>query len=383
MNNITELFKEYNLLCENNKLDYQPDGFLVMIHEHYLDKGKIQLPYPFYVTWDITNYCNLSCVFCSASALGKKDIIDDPNCIKIAEKLIENKIKYISIRGGEPTLVKQLINCVELFNKNNIYVEIVSNGSGITKEFLTKLSILNKNMIRIKISLDSTDEESNDKLRGKGSYLGAVKAMNNCKEFDWDFRTQMVVTNKNKDDLINMYEFVNSLGATSFGSLLVLPMGRGKKTDLVVIDEKLLTDLIYIKKNEKNTKFEKLGMGIDGFKFYENLYQNYSCSEEESYKYSLLKCNCGKTRINLDSNGDVYPCDMMKYDEFKMGNILKDDIMTIWHSDSVKEFNEISRRTKKGCKDCNIKGCNTGCFGISYGIYHDIKNAEPNCRLYD
>lgn len=383
MSKLQDLFKKYNDLCENNKLEYQPDGFLVLIHEHYLNNGKERLPYPLYATWDITNYCNLNCVFCSAASLRNKEIIDDKNTLKIAQKIIDNGIKYVSIRGGEPTLVKQIKDIIKLFNKNRVFVELVSNGTGITEELLKSFSRLNKNLIRIKISLDSTDKELNDKLRGKGSFEGATSAIEVCKKMKWPFRTQMVITNKNKDNIIDMYNYVSCKKATSFGTILVLPMGRGKKTDLVSIDEKLLKDLIYIKENEKDTKFEKLGMGIDGYRFYNELYKDSNYTEEESYKFSLLKCNCGKTRINIDSNGDVYPCDMMKYPEFLMGNILKDDMTKIWNSDNVNKFNKITRRTKKGCKDCNIRGCNTGCFGISYGIYKSIKESLPNCRLYD
>lgn len=383
MSKIFDLFNKYNDLCEKNKLEYQPDGFIVLIHEHYLNNGKIRLPHPLYATWDITNYCNLHCIFCSASALGTKEKIDSPQSILIAKEIIKCGIKYVSIRGGEPTMINQLSNCIKLFNENGVFVELVSNGIGITETLLNEIKNLNKNLIRIKISLDSTNEKINDSLRGKGSFEGAVKAMNNCKRLGWNFRTQMVVTNKNKDEIIDMYNFVSSKGATSFGTMLVLPMGRGKKTELVRIDEKLLEDLIYIKEHENKTKFEKLGMGLDGFRFYRELYKNCNFSDEESYKFSLLKCNCGKTRVNIDSNGDVYPCDMMKYSEFKMGNILKDNFEKIWNSSQVNNFNKLSRKTKNGCKNCNIKGCNTGCFGISYGIYRSISDSLPNCRLYD
>ncbi len=382
-NKLIELYKEYDKLCEQTKLEYQPDGFLVMIHEHYLNNNKIRLPYPLYATWDITNYCNLNCIFCSASSLGNKEIIDSPDSLKIAKKLIANGIKYVSIRGGEPTLVKQLKDIVKLFINNNIFVEIVSNGSGINDELLSSFKGLNKNLLRIKISLDSTDEKTNDSLRGRGSFDFATTAITNCNKHHIDFRTQMVITNKNKNGIIDMYNFVSKRHCKSFGTILVLPMGRGQKTDQVIIDEQLLKDLIYIKKHETETTFEKIGMGIDGYKFYDALYKNSNYTEEESYRFSVLKCNCGKTRINIDSNGDAYPCDMMKYKEFYMGNILVDSIDTIWSSPNVKRFNELSRRTKEGCKDCKIKGCNTGCFGISYGIFKSMKDYKPNCKVYD
>ena len=124
-------------------------------------------------------------------------------------------------------------------------------------------------------------------------------------------------------------------------------------------------------------------MGIDGFKFYEELYNNSSFTDEDAYKFSILKCNCGKTRINIDSNGDIYPCDMTKYKEFKLGNILEDSVEKFWNSDNSEKFNKISRRTKKECNNCKIKGCNTGCFGMSYAICRSIDDYVPNCKLYD
>lgn len=380
---LLDLYKEYNELCENTKLEYQPDGFLVMIHEHYFDNGKIKLPYPLYATWDITRTCNLHCEFCSASALGSKGIVDDDNTLTIAKKIIENKMKYISIRGGEPTLVKQLPEIIKMLVENNVFVEVVTNGFNINDNFLNKIKELNKNLIRLKISLDSTDESINDSIRGKGSYVLATNAIKNCHKHNYPFRVQMVVTNKNKDDIENMYEFVSSYGCTSFGTSLMLPMGRGITMDKVLVDEKLLKDLIRIKKNETTTKLEKLGMGIDGFKFYEDIYKDMDLTDDDAYKFSVLKCNCAKTRINIDFNGDIYPCDMTKYEKFKLGNILENTIDEFWNSPNSDKFNRLSRRTKKGCKDCKVKGCNTGCFGMSYGVCRSIENFVPNCKLYD
>ena len=236
-NKLIELYKEYNELCENSKLEYQPDGFLVMIHEHYFNNGKIRLPYPLYATWDITNTCNLHCVFCSASALNNGGIVDSPKTIEIAKKIVKNGMKYISIRGGEPTLVKQLPEIIKLFIDNGIFVELVSNGLNINEKLFGKIKNINKNLLRIKISLDSTDKDVNDSIRGKGSYILATKAIEYCKNNDWPYRIQMVVTEENKRNIKEMYEFASKNNCISFGTSLMLPMGRGILLKKVTIDE--------------------------------------------------------------------------------------------------------------------------------------------------
>ncbi len=374
-------YKEYVSLCSQNEIDYMPDTFIKYIHSKYLDDGIIQLENPLYATWDITNYCNLNCVFCSASAKCHKGLIDEPEAEKIAKKIIAWGIKYVSIRGGEPMIVKQISKVINLLSNAGIFVEIVSNGTGFSRDFFESISGCNKDLIRIKISLDSPDEEKNDRIRGKGSYINAITSMENCKKYGWNYRVQMVVVNSNKEQIVDMYNLVQNKGATSFGIYLVLPFGRGNRIDKVIIDEPLLDQVLYIQKNQKNTKFEKFALGLDDFRFFKYLYRNVDFNEELSEKISILKCNGGKTRINIDQNGDCYPCDLMKYKQFKMGNILTNNFDEIWHSSAVKEFNKISRKTKNKCKSCRYKNCNTGCLAMNFSEQIPLTEQIPNCEL--
>ncbi len=378
---ILEKYKEYVKLCSNNEINYMPDSFIKYIHSKYLDDGIIQLENPLYATWDITNFCNLNCIFCSASAKCHKGMIDEPNAINIAQKIVDWGIKYVSIRGGEPMIVKQLPEIINLLNENGIFTEIVSNGTGFTKSFFDSLNDVNKDLIRIKISLDSPEREKNDRIRGKGSYDNAIFSMENCQKYGWKYRVQMVVVNSNKNQIIDMYNLAQSKGATSFGIYLVLPFGRGNRIDKVIIDEQLLDQVLYIQKNQKITKFEKFALGLDDFKFFKFLYNNVDFDEALSEKISLLKCNGGKTRINIDQNGDCYPCDLMKYETFKMGNILSDDYDMIWNSTAVKIFNSISRKTKNKCKNCKYKNCNTGCLAMNYSEDISLDKQIPNCEI--
>lgn len=376
-----DLYKEYISLCSKDNEEYMPDAFIKHIHNDYLEKGIIKLPHPLYATWDITNYCNLNCIFCSASSKCYKGIIDNETTFEIAYKLISIGIKYISIRGGEPMIVKQLPEIVNLFIKNDIFVEIVSNGTGFNKEFFDKIKICNKDMLRIKISLDSPIQEENDKIRGRGSFENAIASMENCNKYGWNYRIQMVVVNSNKDKITQMYDLAKEKGAISFGIYLVLPFGRGSKIDKVVIDETILNQVLYIKKNQEKTKFEKFALGIDDFRFFEYLYQNNDFDDVLSERVSLLKCNGAKTRISIDDNGDCYPCDLMKHLEFKLGNILTDEFELIWNSINADRFNRINRFTKNKCKDCIYKNCNTGCLAMNFVSGDDENNLIPNCEL--
>lgn len=375
-----ELYKTY-LDYYDKQEDYMPDDFIRYIHGEYINKGNIKLPHPLYATWDITNLCNLNCIFCSASTKQVKTTVSSPLSINITEKIIKWGIKYISIRGGEPTIVNQLPEIVEKLVNNNVFVEIVSNGLGFTPEFFDKIKNLNKNMIRIKISLDSPIEKENDVIRGKDSYKNAIEATKNIRKYGWNFRIQMVVVNSNKHRIYDMYKLVEKLNAKSFGVYLVLPFGRGEDVDRVYLDENILNQLIKIKQEEKTTKFEKIGLGLDEFRYFKEIYEDKGVTAEESYILSLLKCNGAKTRISIDANGDCYPCDLMKYNSFKMGNILKTSLSEIWDSNKALEFNKINRKTKNECKSCTYLNCNTGCMALNYVEGSEANSLIPNCEI--
>ena len=183
-------------------------------------------------------------------------------------------------------IVKQISKVIKLLSNSGIFVEIVSNGTGFNKEFFDSISECNKKLIRIKISLDSPNEDKNDKIRGKGSYHNAITSMENCKRYGWNYRVQMVVVNSNKDQITDMYNLVQSKGATSFGIYLVLPFGRGNKIDKVIIDESILDQVLYIQKTQKDTKFEKFALGLDDFKFFKYLYENIDFEEKLSENWA-------------------------------------------------------------------------------------------------
>lgn len=358
-----------------------PESFIEHIHSDYLDHGILRLSRPLFVMWDITNYCNLNCRYCSASSKYHHDsFIDNQNAELIADRLIDIDVKYVSIRGGEPTLVKQLPKIITKLVSAGMFVEVTSNGFGYNDSFFETISECNKNKIRLKISLDSPYPEINDAIRGQNSYKNATSAMTNCQKYGWKYRVQMAVLYQNKGHISDMYEFVSSNNADSFAINIVVPYGRGQQCERLNLDEIILTQIIQILKKKGKTRFERFSLGLDDFNYYPYINLN-SIDDVSSKKLSIMKCNGGKTRINIDENGDCYPCELMKYSEFKMGNILASAFPDIWNSPSIDLFNSMHRFNKPKCNNCQYKLCNTGCLAMSYKPGLDINNLSPNCEL--
>lgn len=378
---LEQLFKKYIDLQPDSEEEYYPDFFLKDIHTEYLKNEKVRLPHPLYATWDIIKECNLNCVFCSAAAPKiKNDYIENGNVNIVVDKLMSSGIKYISIRGGEPTLYRDITKVIEKLIHGGIFVEIVTNGCHVNAEFVDTIATLPKSMYRIKISIDSYRESVNDNQRGRGSFDIATNAMELCHENGIEYRNQMVITTNNYQDIKNTYELCASLGAVSFGCMLLLPIGRGKNSKLrISLNKEILLQLISIIENPKDTKVEKIGLGVDAIKLYTPYLNDESITSQESVNIGHIKCNGAKTRIYINSNGDIYPCDLLQYDEFLLGNIMNND--DFWYSQNARRFCNINRLNTEICKDCQVKGCNMGCLAISIENSRKSNRKIPNCEV--
>lgn len=71
---------------------------------------------------------------------------------------------------------------------------------------------------------------------------------------------------------------------------------------------------------------------------------------------------CGRSVV-LEHNGDVYACDHCVYPEYKLGNILKDNLSQMVESSGQSSFGKTKESVlPQWCRDCNVlAACQGGC----------------------
>ncbi len=80
-----------------------------------------------------------------------------------------------------------------------------------------------------------------------------------------------------------------------------------------------------------------------------------------------LRCKyCGNCAI-VEHNGDVYSCDHFVYPEYKLGNVLFDDVLAMIQSDRQIEWSKLKEKTLPfQCKKCEVGPiCRGGMFKTS------------------
>ncbi|MFZ5799884.1 MAG: radical SAM protein, partial [Candidatus Omnitrophota bacterium] len=143
---------------------------------------------PLYVLLELTRKCTRTCVTCYLkyilleAAQGElEDLEDTAYLTEVVQAVIDSGVAYVTILGGEPLLRKSLIYAiVEKMRAANIYVKIITNGDLLTKQVAQQLDVLDLN--KVELSIDGLDSETNDSIRGHGSFKKiqrALKALSN------------------------------------------------------------------------------------------------------------------------------------------------------------------------------------------------------------
>jgi len=116
------------------------------------------------IHWFITEECNLTCSYCFRPEEYEKTS-PDQKLELLAERLTQEKIKKVTIGGGEPTLVKDLYSIMEILKEGGCYIGLHTNGLSLNYEEISKMQGIVDDVC---LPLDSLDPNIQRELRGEG-----------------------------------------------------------------------------------------------------------------------------------------------------------------------------------------------------------------------
>jgi MoaA/NifB/PqqE/SkfB family radical SAM enzyme len=167
-----------------------------------------------FINFGLTHRCNLRCKICETYE-ENPEIREELN-FKELKKLISEISSFgninISFAGGEPLIRKEdLLKCIKHAKRKKLITHVTTNGTLMTKTIAEE--IVDSGLDYLQISLDGSTKETNDFIRNEGSFEGAMKAIDyilEAKNNNSDLKLSLttVVTDKNLDELLDIYAFV-------------------------------------------------------------------------------------------------------------------------------------------------------------------------------
>jgi mycofactocin radical SAM maturase len=324
----------------------------------YVDMG---LSAPVNVTWEVTYTCNLSCVHClSDSGRQGPQGLTTQECLRVIDILADQKVFQLSIGGGEPFTRPDFLDLVDHAHQRGIVTCISTNGTLITAEVARRLD---HPLVYVQVSLDGATPESNDAIRGDGSFSKAIRALELLGRTNIGLSLNTVLTRLSFPELDRLSDLAASFGARLRVSRF-RPSGRGKRSwaDLNLTKEQLVAFSDWL-----NHHLE-VSTG-DSF---------FSVSSEERRSLGLNMCGACKLTCCISPLGEIYPCAFLQEPEFLAGKLPEDEFPPIWENSPVfTSFRQLEIKSCEKCQRFNL--CHGGCPAVAYHTQRRLGLPDPEC----
>ncbi len=331
------------------------------------EQMKRGLDAPICLTWELTYACNLQCVHCLSSS-GRRDPreLTTEECEAVIDELQRMQVFYINIGGGEPTIRKDFWHLVRYAVDHGVGVKFSTNGSGIYAEVAEQLA--ESDYVDVQISIDGADAETNDHVRGAGSFATAVRAMEHLQAAGFEgFKISVVMTRHNIPQVDEFKAMADHYGA-QLRLTRFRPSGRGADSweALHPSDQQQrelyhwLMDHPDVLTGDSFFHLSALGEALPG----------------------LNLCGAGRVVCLIDPVGDVYACPFVLHDEFLAGSVRDEGgFQKVWQDSDL--FTELREPQSAGaCASCgHFDACQGGCMAAKFFTGIPLDGPDPECVL--
>ncbi len=297
----------------------------------------------------LTTKCNLKCSYCYV----KKDGIDMnyDTAEKIVHYLKRNANYNVVIRfhGGEPTLKNDLMKyfITELVELNPKYA-FTTNGTILTQEIL---DLVAENNISISVSVDGS-KKIHDKYRvnanNEGTYNKTIKNLSKYKKIKGVI-VRMTVTPETVQDLFEGYAELYNKGYRAVGFAPDIT-SEWNQESLENYDNQFRKILTLFSEEHKS-------MFLKAYK---------------SLTFRSVKCNGGLSTVQIDVNGNIYPCTYTVGSRSEVCGSVKDG----YNIEKYKKYlNKLEKIKIERCVNCEF---NKVCKFKSCKLRHKVENGEYN-----
>lgn len=327
------------------------------------------------VYFTVTRECNLACPYCYAGLKdrGGKRMPPDKAGRLLDMIREENPRCHIVLTGGEPFSHPHFFDILDRTRQRGFQVSILTNGALVDDRAAAGLARYT-NLKIVQVSVDGMSGRVHATTRGE-SHKAAWEGVRRLIDHGVPFAVSPTLHEKNLDQAWDMAAFAVGHGGF-FGPnhLKILP--QRSPHDLRLSNESLTRVLAEVTLRLLEEYGEK-GFALMSPPPLER-------SDGDKASRTLTVCGVGRHVVDIDWNGDVYPCNIMRWEEFALGNLFHDGFETIF-----KRVAELGVRVRSydipKCSACVFVGvCAGGCRAGSYLKHGSFEHEDYLCSsLYD
>ncbi|MEW5852272.1 MAG: radical SAM protein [Myxococcota bacterium] len=263
----------------------------------------------------VTLACNFSCAHCYSSS-GKRapGELTFKEIAGLVEQLAEMGCVKLVLGGGEPFLRKDLPRVVRKADEVGVDTFVHTNASLLKPAVLQALSECPP--AGLSVSLDGPDEDTNDAIRGPGTFQKALRGMLQLREhYAPGFNISVTITPRNAPDAARMVELAHQEGARVLLLRPAYPAGEAQANPGLVCDRDTFSRAI----DRARVRAAELGVTLD------------APHPEEAGEpdFPGFGCVAGKVVMGISPTGNVTPC-LNLPGAYESGNVRETLLWDLW-----------------------------------------------------
>lgn len=317
-----------------------------------------------HIQFHLTNLCNFSCKHCYQIEKNKTMSFEQYRyCINQVKEYIGDEPSTISLTGGEPFLIKNIIEYIKYAKTNGFEVSILTNGSLLTDEICRELKRIG--ILRLQVSLEGP-KPINDMIRGNGSFDKIINGIKIAKKNGITVSVSNTINELNYKYIDELYDVINAIGVDFIWFDRLIPYQQNEI--LPINTSQFIEFLIMLKKLKLKSLSNKVTQVRD-----KRALQFLPGTETNMLVYSCSACKY----INISPSGDVYSCVRMG---IKIGNIFKNTITEIYKLKSTVDLRNKINKIPDECLSCCFKNfCRGGLKCLTYVKTNSFNYGDLNC----
>lgn len=180
---------------------------------------------------ELTSRCNLACIHCYAESspkAGSSDTMKPKDYERVIREAAAQGCRKLQFIGGEPTLVRELPEYIELAKRLGVeHIEVFTNATFVTKDLL---ECFVRNQVHVATSFYSWNAGTHDAITTKrGSQQLTLNTLKRYISAGLRVRAGIILMDGNRDHAEKTADYLRESGVTQVGFDNIRPFGRGVK----------------------------------------------------------------------------------------------------------------------------------------------------------
>lgn len=335
----------------------------------------------FFVQWHLTERCNLACRHCyqKGEHPGETNLSAAREVAGEVSDMVESWAEMyhiafspsFNVTGGEPLLLPDIFDILEMLKGRGFHVYLLTNGTLIDARSARRLSGL---VDGVQISIEGP-QAVHDAIRGKGAFLKACSGAEKLLAEHVFVSLNTTLSSLNVAHLDDILLLGVGLGVRRIGFSRLVPYGRGE-----ALRDKMLTRA---QVRDAYAKIHTFDGGPVEAATGDPIAAPMDGGTEDAGEIAFAGCAAGVSGLTLLSDGTIMPCRRLPV---AIGNVRTDSMREVWTTSPVLNLLRERKAYTGRCGRCRRWAECRGCRAIAYAYSASIGKGDfladdPQCFL--